>query len=194
MVQTWNPAAERLFGWTASEVIGRMLPIVPEELEEQCRAARRRVMQGEQLSERELIRRKKDGTSVNVSRVAAPLHDADGRTVGILGLIEDVTNVKRLEQQFFQAQKMEAVGRLAGGVAHDFNNLLTAILGSNDLLVETLPADHPVRVEALETRQAALRAAELTRQLLAVSRQPVLAPRAVSLNDVVAHMEWLLRS
>ncbi len=193
IVQTWNPAAERLFGWTASEVIGRMLPIVPEELEEQCRAARRRVMQGEQLSERELIRRKKDGTSVTVNRVAAPLHDADGRTVGILGLIEDVTNVKRLEQQFFQAQKMEAVGRLAGGVAHDFNNLLTAILGSNDLLIETLPADHPGREEALETRKAALRAADLTRQLLAFSRQQVLAPRVVSLNDVVANLDRMLR-
>jgi signal transduction histidine kinase len=150
-------------------------------------------MRGERLAERELVRKRKDGTSVTVNRVAAPLHDADGRAIGILGLIEDVTGVKRLEQQLIQAQKMEAVGRLAGGVAHDFNNLLTAILGSNDLLVETLPADHPGRVEALETRQAALRAAELTRQLLAFSRQQVLAPRVVSLNDVVANMERMLR-
>src|SRR5260370_3040553 len=100
-----------------------MVTIVPEELEEQCRAARRRVMQGEQLSEREHIRRKKDGTSVTVNRVAAPLHDADGRTVGILGLIEDVTNVKRLEQQFFQAQKMEAWSGPAGAEAPAFTTL-----------------------------------------------------------------------
>jgi PAS domain S-box-containing protein len=193
IVQTWNPAAERLFGWMASEVIGRMLPIVPEELEEQCREARRRVMQGERLSERELVRKRKDGTSVTVNRVAAPLHDADGRATGILGLIEDVTSVKRLEQQFFQAQKMEAVGRLAGGVAHDFNNLLTAILGSTDLLLETLPSDHPGREDGLETRKAALRAADLTRQLLAFSRQQVLAPQVLNLNDVVANMDRMLR-
>jgi PAS domain S-box-containing protein len=193
IVQTWNPAAERMFGWTPSEVIGKMLPIVPEEQQEACREARGRVMRGERLADRELVRKRKDGTAVTVNRVAAPLHDADGRATGILGLIEDVTGVKRLEQQLFQAQKMEAVGRLAGGVAHDFNNLLTAILGSNDLLVETLPTDHPGRVEALETRQAALRAAELTRQLLAFSRQQVLAPRVLSLNDVVANMERMLR-
>jgi PAS domain S-box-containing protein len=193
IVQTWNPAAERLFGWTANEVIGRMAPIVPDELEEECRATRRRVMQGERLTGLDLVRKVKDGTSVTVNRFVAPLHDADGRATGIIALLEDVTGVKRLQQQFFQAQKMEAVGRLAGGVAHDFNNLLTAILGSNDLLVETLPADHPGREEALETRKAALRAADLTRQLLAFSRQQVMAQRVLSLNDVVADMDRMLR-
>jgi PAS domain S-box-containing protein len=193
IVQTWNPAAERLFGWTANEVIGRGLPIVPDELEEECREARRRVMQGERLTGLDLVRKRKDGTSVTVNRFAAPLHDADGRATGIIGLIEDVTSVKRLEQQLFQAQKMEAVGRLAGGVAHDFNNLLTAILGSTDLLVETLPSDHPGREDALETRKAALQAADLTRQLLAFSRQQVLAPRVLSPNDVVANMDRMLR-
>jgi two-component system, cell cycle sensor histidine kinase and response regulator CckA len=110
-----------------------------------------------------------------------------------LELRHALDDAKRLEQQFFQAQKMEAVGRLAGGVAHDFNNLLTAILGSTDLLLETLPADHPGREEALETRKAALRAADLTRQLLAFSRQQVLAPRVLSLNGVVADMDKMLR-
>ncbi len=193
MVLTWNPAAERLFGWTAAEVVGRPLPIVPEEKEEECRAARRRVLQGQHFTGVDLIRRKRDGTAVTVNLFAAPLQDVEGRVAGILAVIEDVTAVKRLEQQFFQAQKMEAVGRLAGGVAHDFNNLLTAILASTDLLLETLPPEHPGREDALETRKAALRAADLTRQLLAFSRQQVLAPRVLSLNDVVTEMDKMLR-
>src|SRR3989440_112021 len=193
IVQTWNPAAERLFGWPGKEVVGRPVPIVPEEKEEECREARRRVLQGQLFTGVELIRRKKDGSAVTVNVFAAPLHDVEGRVAGILAVIEDVTAMKRLEQQFFQAQKMEAVGRLAGGVAHDFNNLLTAILGSTDLLLETLPADHPGREEGLETRKAALRAADLTRHLLAVSRQQVFAPRVVSLNEVVADMDKMLR-
>src|SRR5437867_24150 len=193
VVQTWNPAAERLFGWTAAEVVGRPLPIVPEEKDEECRAARRRVLQGQHFTGVELIRRKRDGTAVTVNVFAAPLQDVEGRVAGILAVIEDVTAVKRLEQQFFQAQKMEAVGRLAGGVAHDFNNLLTAILGSTDLLLETLPADHPGREEALETRKAALRAADLTRQLLAFGRQQVLAPRVLDLNEVVANIDMMLQ-
>jgi signal transduction histidine kinase/CheY-like chemotaxis protein len=150
-------------------------------------------LEGEALTGVELVRKKKDGTAVTVNLFAAPLRDAAGRVTGVLGLMEDVTGVKRLEQQFFQAQKMEAVGRLAGGVAHDFNNLLTAILGSTDLLLETLPPDHPGIEEATETRKAALRAADLTRQLLAFSRQQVLAPRVISLNDVVTDMHKMLR-
>jgi PAS domain S-box-containing protein len=193
IVQSWNPAAERLFGWTAEEIIGALVPIVSDANEEQYREARRRVMQGEALTGIALARRKKDGSSVTVNRFAAPLREPDGRVSGILVLIEDVTAMKRLEQQFYRAQKMEAVGRLAGGVAHDFNNLLTAILGSTDLLLETLPSDHPGRVDAEETLKATLRAADLTRQLSAFSRQQVLAPRVVSLNAIVAEMDRMLR-
>ena len=193
VVQTWNPAAERLFGWTAAEVVGRPVPIVPEGKAEEFAGLRHRVMHGESVNGVELVRQKKDGTPVTISLSAAPLRDAKGGVTGILALIEDVTDVKRLEQQFFQAQKMEAVGRLAGGVAHDFNNLLTAILGSTDLLLDTLAPDHPGREEAAETRKAALRAADLTRQLLAFSRQQVLAPRVLDLNEVVADLDRMLQ-
>jgi signal transduction histidine kinase len=92
-----------------------------------------------------------------------------------------------------QAQKMEAVGQLAGGVAHDFNNLLTVILGSADLLLDALGRDHPEREEAEQIRNAGLRAAELTRQLLAFSRQQVLAPQVIDLSEVVATMDKMLR-
>src|SRR5258708_6765469 len=190
-VATWNPAAERLFGWTVAEVLGRPLPIVPGDDQDACRAMRRRVLQGESLTGIEMVRLKKDGATVTL--FAAPLHDAAGHSTGVLALLEDMTGVKRLEQQFLQAQKMEAVGRLAAGVAHDFNNLLTAILGSSEFLLEILPAGHAGREDAEETKKAALLAADLTRQLLAFSRQQVLAPRVLSANDVVAGIAKMLR-
>src|SRR5713101_5692248 len=102
-------------------------------------------------------------------------------------------NLRAADERLRSAQKMEAVGRLAAGIAHDFNNLLTAIIGSTDLLLEALPPEHPAREEALESRKAALRAADLTHQLLAFSRQQVLAPRTLDLNRVVQDVERLLR-
>ena len=97
------------------------------------------------------------------------------------------------EEQLRQAQKMEAVGRLAGGVAHDFNNVLTAIFGYSDLLLEEFPLDDPRRADVQEIRRSAERAATLTRQLLAFSRKQVMQPRILNLNDVIANVQSLLR-
>src|SRR5207248_2277450 len=117
----------------------------------------------------------------------------DGRLAGILGIGRDVTERLGLEQQLRQAQKMEAVGRLAGGIAHDFNNILTAITGHADLLLEDLGHHDPRRADVDEIRRSADRAAGLTRQLLAFSRQQVLQPKVVDLNALVLDMDKLLR-
>src|SRR6266571_2591092 len=117
----------------------------------------------------------------------------DGLLKRAWGTQRDITDVKRLEDQLRQAQKMEAVGRLAGGVAHDFNNLLTAILGSVELLLRDLEPASPLRQDAGEIKKAGERAAGLTRQLLAYSRRQVLRPEVLDLNRVVADMDRMLR-
>ena len=111
----------------------------------------------------------------------------------VLVIAQDVTERLSLESQLRQAQKMEAVGRLAGGVAHDFNNLLTAILGYTELMSDGMPADHPLRDDLAEIHKAGTSAAALTRQLLAFSRKQVLQPETLDLNAVLVRVESMLR-
>src|SRR5882724_1187316 len=191
-VRTWNRAAEALYGWQAAEVIGRPLPTVGQDLEDHARL-RDRVLRGEALRGVEVTRRKKDGTLVNISLSVAPLHDAAGQVTGMLSLAADITEMRQLEVQYRQAQKMEAVGRLAGGIAHDFNNLLTAIIGTTALVLEDLGLESRVRLDIQEIEKAAKRAAGLTRQLLIFSRQQVLEPRALDLNALVGNLEKMLQ-
>jgi two-component system, cell cycle sensor histidine kinase and response regulator CckA len=122
-----------------------------------------------------------------------PMRDGSGQIQGAICMALDVTERKRLEEQFRQAQKMEAVGRLAGGIAHDFNNLLMVIQGYADLLAERIPAGDSLRRNAEQIQVAAQRAAGLTQQLLAFSRKQILAPKVLNINSVVVDMEKMLR-
>jgi two-component system cell cycle sensor histidine kinase/response regulator CckA len=110
-----------------------------------------------------------------------------------IGMVEDITEARHIKQQYLQSQKLDSIGRLAGGIAHDFNNLLTVILGNTDMLLEQCGGDHPFHHDIAQIRDAAARAAALTRQLLAFSRKQVLIPSVVDLNAVVAGIAPLLK-
>src|SRR5579883_276850 len=134
-VTFWNPAAEAIFGWTEEEIVGKSLPIVPADLQEDYQRWLENFRRGEMINGLERRRERKDGTPIDVVIWTAPLRDQAGNARGTIAIDSDISQRKLLEEQFRQAQKLEAVGRLAGGVAHDFNNLLTIIQGYTEMIV-----------------------------------------------------------
>jgi PAS domain S-box-containing protein len=193
-VRLWNPGAEQIFGWTADEVIGKLLPTVPPGLWEGFREEIARQIAGEALGGVELPAVHKDGRSLDVRVWSAPFRDERGRIVASLGIIADISEAKRLETELRQAQKLESVSKLAGGIAHDFNNLLTVIGAQYELALKQLALGHPVRASLEDVRRAADSASALTRQLLAFSRKQLLQPTVLDLNDVVAFVVGMLRA
>jgi signal transduction histidine kinase/ActR/RegA family two-component response regulator len=135
----------------------------------------------------------KDGRTISCEWYNTPLVDESGQVLGVASLVQDVTERVALEERLRQSQKMEAVGRLAGGVAHDFNNLLTVIMGYSQILTDGLPAVSRLKDATAQIRSAADRAAGITRQLLAFSRKQVLSPRVIDLNDIMLNLDSLLR-
>src|SRR5216117_17145 len=140
----------------------------------------------------EVAWRRRNGSTITVRLNGRPVRGPDGALECFEFIVDDVTEQRALEERLRQTQKMEAVGRLAGGIAHDFNNLLTAILGSVDFLRRALGPEHPEHAETEEIQKAAVRAADLTRQLLAFSRQQVLAPKVLELDALVTNLEKML--
>ena len=191
-VVLWNPAAERLLGWKREEVVGRPYPALPEQYESEHSRIITQVLSGETFAAIETRRRRKDGALVDVSISAVPLRDGS-RVIGALGMLEEIGERRRLQAQYVQAQKMECIGRLAGGVAHDFNNMLTSILGYAAFVGEELPEGDQRRADIDEIRRSAGRAADITRQLLAFSRRQIISPRVVRLDSLVLGMDKMLR-
>jgi two-component system, cell cycle sensor histidine kinase and response regulator CckA len=189
----WNAAAERMFGWTVEEVLARPLPNVPDDRLEESAAFRQRLLAGQCISDLVTTRQRKDGKRIEVSVSTAPLRDVSDTAVGVIFMYSEVTERRQLEEQLRQAQKMEAVGQLAGGVAHDFNNVLAVIMSYGDLMLGELGADDPMSADLREVTAAAARAAGLTRQLLAFSRRQVLQPHVVQLNTLITNLEKMLR-
>src|SRR5881398_3958214 len=192
-VTSLNPAFEEMTGFPPAEWVGRPFEALvhPEDVPLALDLFGR-VLQGEPRPTIQFRILTRAGT-YRVAEFSASAQLRDGKLLGILGIGRDVTERLGLEQQLRQAQKMEAVGRLAGGIAHDFNNILTAITGHADLLLEDLGHHDPRRADVDEIRRSAERAAGLTRQLLAFSRQQVLQPKVVDLNALVLDMDKLLR-
>ncbi|MFA7330052.1 MAG: ATP-binding protein [Candidatus Delongbacteria bacterium] len=192
-----NPAAARLFGLAPEEMAGlgpEMLspPQQPDgrDSREKAQELIQRALAGEALSF-EWIHLRSSGQPFLVEVTLSLLHG--GSEPLLLAILRDVSERHQLESQLRQSQKMEAVGRLAGGVAHDFNNILVVILGQCDLLLMSLDSHDPVRDELQQVRDAAQRAAQLTRQLLIFSRRSTLHPQRVSLNGILADLEKMLR-
>ncbi|AHG93833.1 PAS sensor protein (plasmid) [Gemmatirosa kalamazoonensis] len=152
-----------------------------------------RALRGESTPPRELELERLDGGSATVLSAAEPVRDAEGRIVGGVVVLIDVSERVRLEAQLRQAQKMEAVGQLAGGVAHDFNNLLTVINGNLEFARNDIDPDHQAQEDLAQVAQAAERARALVRQLLAFSRKQVVQSEEIDVNDVVRGAEALLR-
>ena len=189
----WNPAAEKMFQWTSDEVVGRPLPFVPEEERAGFEENLAKMRSGGSLGAVPERRRRKDGVILDVQISSSPMRNEGGDVVGAIVMAMDVTSQRKLEMQLRMAQKMEAVGLLAGGVAHDFNNLLTAIKGFSSLLQMSLEHDEQ-SIEFLgEINKAADRAAALTAQLLAFSRRQLLRPEPLDLNARIRDLDRMLR-
>jgi PAS domain S-box-containing protein len=189
----FSRGAEDLFGWKADEILGRPVAEFYPGGREEARSVMRRLEREGRIRNYETAFWAKDGRWVTVNTSVSILRDRTGGTVGTLGVMKDITERKQLEDQLRQSQKMEAIGRLAGGVAHDFNNLLMVIVGRADLLLDELAADHPLRRHVALIQKTSDRGAALVQQLLAFSRKQVLQPTVLDLNALVAKMEKLLR-
>ncbi len=188
-----NQRLMAMLGRDESELLGRsVLDFVHEDSRvavERDLDSRRGGLTGQ--TETRFLR--KDGSDLWTLLEATPIRDANGRFQGELAMLMDVTQRKRLEEQLRQVQKMEAIGSLAGGVAHDFNNLLSVILSYTAMVLGSLKPGDPIRADLDEVRKAGERAGDLTRQLLAFSRQQMLEPATVDLNEIVVGMERMLR-
>jgi PAS domain S-box-containing protein len=192
---TANRSALSLFGYAQDEV--RLMN--KESLSHPDDAAEAARLFGELTrGDRDAYRREarfvtKDGGTVVTHLAVALVRDADGKPDFAIAMAEDVTDRKHLEEQLLQSQKLEAIGRLAGGVAHDFNNMLTAIGGYTAFALEHAEDGSPLRSDLDEIRKATDRAAKLTRQLLAFSRKQVLTPELLNLNGIVVEMQTMLK-
>jgi PAS domain S-box-containing protein len=193
----WNEGVQTLFGYAPEQIgadIGWWHEVIhPDDRERVVSDIQAAIHRGAESWSAEYRYRRADGSYAEVFDRGYVLHDGEGRATRMIGAMMDLTQRKQLESEMRQAQKMEAVGRLAGGVAHDFNNLLTVITGRSVLLLGRLKADDPMRRSVEQIQKTADRAAALTRQLLAFSRKQVLQRQNLDLNRTVEDIAAMLR-
>jgi two-component system cell cycle sensor histidine kinase/response regulator CckA len=191
-IESVNPAFALMHGWAVDELRGKpMADLFPPGRDKFPRMNPLFDERGHQIWETERVRR--NGVVFPALIDATAVKDADGEVIYYAVNVQDLTERRRAEEQVRQAQKMEAVGRLAGGVAHDFNNMMMIIMGFSEFLLTTLERGDPRWADADEIRKAAERAMHLTRQLLGFGRQQLVARHVLSLNEVVSGMERMLR-
>jgi PAS domain S-box-containing protein len=188
-----NPAFERVTGFARAEVVGKNPRLLKSgQQNDAFYAAMWATLTRGETFRSVLINRRRDGSRYHAEVVISPVRDAAGVTTHYVGVQRDTTQEHALQAQLLHAQKMEVVGRVAGGVAHDFNNILTAILSSAHFLLEDLPEGDVRRADAEVVQESAERAAALTRQLLAFSRKEIVAPRDLDLNALLVNLSKML--
>ena len=193
IIEYVNPAFESLTGYSSREVIGQTLGILKSEQQpgDLYKEMWSTVLSG-QVFHGTVTNRKKNGENFVVQKAITPLLNAQGEITHFISTGRDITEQRKLEAQLQQAQKMDAIGRLAGGVAHDFNNLLMVISAYAELMTDTLNADHPLRHNVDEIINASRRAADLTRQLLAFGRKQVQSLQVLDLNKIMTEVSGML--
>jgi two-component system cell cycle sensor histidine kinase/response regulator CckA len=189
-----SPGFSRLTGYDDEEILGQNCRFLqgPGTDTVQISMLRDAIREGRACTV-EVLNFRKDGSPFWNNVAISPVREGDGQVTNYVGVQTDVTSRRQLEAQLLHAQKMEAVGRLAGGLAHDFNNILSVILSYAELICDDIHLEEPLRADVSEIKAAGLRAADLTRQLLAFSRQQVLDPKVLNLNQSLAGMEKMLR-
>ncbi|MGA3089529.1 MAG: PAS domain S-box protein [Terriglobales bacterium] len=193
-ITSWNKGAERIYGYTPDEIVGKHISLLaPIDRPDEIPEILRKVALGQSVEHYESTRVTKDGRVLNVSISVSPLYDGSGTIVGASAIARDITAQKRAEKQLHQSQKMEAIGRLAGGVAHDFNNILGIVNACAEFLRDRIdPASEPSNyVENI--KKATERGSALTRQLLTFSRSSAIHPRLLDLNERLKDVSKLLR-
>jgi two-component system cell cycle sensor histidine kinase/response regulator CckA len=191
-VMEWNPAAEKLFGYSASEAIGQYGQfIIPQGYRRGMHQAWERLLEGQQTeTTRENVT--KDGRTVICEWHSAPLTTAAGVTSGVASVVLDVTEKTRLREALTQSRKLDAIGQLAGGIAHDFNNLLAVVQATCTFVRDDLPPDSASHADIADALQATKRGIDLKRQLLTFSRKQPMAKRATDLNSNLAELQRML--
>jgi PAS domain S-box-containing protein len=193
-VVSWNAAATRIFGYTSAEMVGASIfRLIPPELHEEEHMVFAQVVRGDPVQRMETERIRKDGKRIQIELTVSPMRDRAGRIVGAASIKRDVTQRRRTEQRLRQSAKMEAIGRLAGGLAHDFNNQLHALRGFAEFAASDPGLGAAAREDLVQVQRAAERMASLTRQLLAFSRRQILAPQTIDLGVSIVEMQPMLQ-
>jgi PAS domain S-box-containing protein len=189
-----SPGFERITGYTAGEVLGHNCRFLQGRETDTVTVRRiREAIRAGAACNVEILNYRKDGRSFWNELSISPVLDDAGSLTHFIGVQADITARRELSEQLRLAQKMESVGRLAGGIAHDFNNMLTVINGCSDIVLKGMPAGDPSIALLREVKNAGERAAGLTQQLLAFSRQQLISPQLLDLNDVINHTETMVR-
>jgi PAS domain S-box-containing protein len=194
-VTFFNPAFTRIFGWTLEERLGKKMDLfVPEETWPETQKMIEKVLAGENFAGFETLRYTKEKNIVHVNMSAAIYKDQNGKPIGSVINLRDITEQKKLEGQLHHALKMESIGTLAGGIAHDFNNILGIVLGNTELAMDDVPEWNPARLNLEEILKASLRAKDVVRQLLSFARKTQLEKKPTDIIPIVKDSLKLLRS